>query len=113
MLCRVPREEDRIFLFLDLNSSTVLAEELGHIRYSELSKCCLADLALSVKKYKATVYQYVGDEAVLSWGGHLPAEGVARSKPFEVPDPFIIHGRGSMELRGKSGSHDLYTGYPY
>lgn len=79
----VPREEDRIFLFLDLNSSTMLAEELGHIRYSELLKCCFADLALSVKKYKATVYQYVGDEAVLSWGGHLPAEGVALFFDFE------------------------------
>lgn len=29
-----PKEEDRIFMFLDLKSSTTLAEQLGHLKYS-------------------------------------------------------------------------------
>ena len=31
-----PREEERIFMFLDLQSSTQLAEKLGHIKYSTM-----------------------------------------------------------------------------
>lgn len=31
-----PKEENRIFMFLDLRSSTSMAEILGHIKYSEL-----------------------------------------------------------------------------
>ena len=31
-----PREEERIFMFLDLESSTKHAENLGHIEYSKM-----------------------------------------------------------------------------
>lgn len=39
-----PREEVRIFMFLDLKSSTTIAERLGHIRYSQLIQDCFYDL---------------------------------------------------------------------
>lgn len=61
-----PREEERIFMFLDLKSSTTIAERLGHIKYSRFIQDCFIDLAV-VEKNEAEVYQYVGDEAVLSW----------------------------------------------
>jgi adenylate cyclase len=62
-----PREEVRIFMFLDLKSSTTLAEHLGHIRYSLLIQDCFYDLTEVVSKRKAQIYQYVGDEIVLTW----------------------------------------------
>ena len=62
-----PREEDRIFMFLDLRSSTAIAEKLGHIVYSSFIRDCFLDLNLILDEYDAEVYQYVGDEAVLSW----------------------------------------------
>ncbi|MEO6167435.1 MAG: adenylate/guanylate cyclase domain-containing protein [Chitinophagales bacterium] len=62
-----PLQEDRIFLFLDLRSSTTYAENIGHVLYSELIQDCFYDLALEVEKYRAEIYQYVGDEAVLTW----------------------------------------------
>ena len=62
-----PKEENRIFMFLDLKSSTTIAEVLGHFKYSELIQDCFLDLNQVVNKYSADVYQYVGDEAVLSW----------------------------------------------
>lgn len=62
-----PKEENRIFMFLDLKSSTTIAETLGHFKYSELIQDCFLDLNQVVNKYSADVYQYVGDEAVLSW----------------------------------------------
>jgi adenylate cyclase len=62
-----PREEDRIFMFLDLNSSTELAETLGNKRVSRLIQECFNDLASISLEYRAQTYQYVGDEVVLTW----------------------------------------------
>ncbi|MHA7060229.1 adenylate/guanylate cyclase domain-containing protein [Aquimarina sp. M1] len=64
---RKPREEKRIFMFLDLKSSTAIAEQLGHFTYSKLIQDCFFDLNRVMTKYDADVYQYVGDEAVLHW----------------------------------------------
>jgi adenylate cyclase len=62
-----PQEELRIFMFLDLSSSTTYAEKLGHLKYSQLIQDCFFDLTDVVVSRKAEVYQYVGDEVVLTW----------------------------------------------
>lgn len=62
-----PREERRIFMFLDLQASTTIAEQLGHYKYSQLIQQCFYDLNTVINKFDANIYQYVGDEAVLSW----------------------------------------------
>jgi len=64
---RKPKEEKRIFMFLDLKASTTIAEKLGHYTYSQLIQDCFYDLNTIVRRYDAEIYQYVGDEAVLSW----------------------------------------------
>jgi len=61
-----PKEEERIFMFLDMRSSTTIAEQLGHIKYSQLLQDCFKDIEV-VMPFKAEIYQYVGDEAVLTW----------------------------------------------
>ncbi len=61
-----PREEQRIFMFIDLQSSTAIAERLGHIRYSKLIQDCFNDLGV-VMQHEAEIYQYVGDEVILTW----------------------------------------------
>lgn len=61
-----PREEDRIFMFLDLKGSTEWAERLGHVKYSSLIQDCFNDMGVVVE-HVAEIYQYVGDEAVLTW----------------------------------------------
>lgn len=61
-----PREEERIFMFLDLESSTQHAERLGHVQYSKMIQDCFNDLGV-VAKNDAEIYQYVGDEAILTW----------------------------------------------
>tara|TARA_R110002051_G_scaffold280349_1_gene341954 strand:+ start:9944 stop:10996 length:1053 start_codon:yes stop_codon:yes gene_type:complete len=61
-----PKEEEKIFLFLDLKSSTQTAETIGHFKYSKMLQDCFRDLGV-VDTYAAEIYQYVGDEAVLSW----------------------------------------------
>ncbi len=62
-----PKEEKRIFMFLDLKDSTTIAERLGHFKYSQLIQDCFYDLNEVIPKYDAEIYQYVGDEAVLCW----------------------------------------------
>lgn len=62
-----PQQESRIFMFLDLHSSTTFAEKIGHVLYSEMIQDCFYDLATIVEKYRAEIYQYVGDEALLTW----------------------------------------------
>jgi adenylate cyclase len=62
-----PQQEERIFMFLDLRSSTTYAEQIGHVKYSEMIQDCFYDLATQVEKYQAEIYQYVGDEAILTW----------------------------------------------
>lgn len=62
-----PKEEDRAFMFLDLKSSTHLAETLEHVSYSRLVQDCYAELTTPLLDYNAQVYQYVGDEVVVSW----------------------------------------------
>jgi len=62
-----PRKERRIFMFLDMKDSTGNAERLGHYNYSRLIQSCIHELTDLIIRYKAQVYQYVGDEVVLTW----------------------------------------------
>jgi adenylate cyclase len=64
---QTPKLEDRIFLFMDLKSSTTLAEALGHVSYSQLIKEAFSDINRLIVPYKADIYQYVGDEVVITW----------------------------------------------
>jgi adenylate cyclase len=62
-----PKEEKRIFMSLDLNSSTEIAEKLGNERYHELLKDFFNDITNPIIDNKGEVYQYVGDEVVIAW----------------------------------------------
>jgi adenylate cyclase len=64
---RDPKEEERIFVFMDLKSSTATAEELGHLKYSAFIRDCFSDINEVLYPFRAQVYQYVGDEIVVTW----------------------------------------------
>ena len=64
---RDPKEEERIFMFMDLKSSTATAEELGHLKYSSFIRDCFSDINEVLYPFRAQVYQYVGDEIVVTW----------------------------------------------
>lgn len=70
-----PRDERRVFLFLDLKGSTSITERLGHSRYSQFIRSCFHDLTEFVLLYRAQVYQFVGDEVILTWPADLPDAG--------------------------------------
>ena len=62
-----PHREARIFMFLHLKSSTSLAEELGHEAYLGLVNEFFRDISGPVLDSAGEIYEYVGDQVVLTW----------------------------------------------
>ena len=62
-----PFEEKRIFMFLDMKSSTTIAEQLGHVKYFKLLQSYYADISDAIIDHGGSIYQYVGDEVVIMW----------------------------------------------
>ena len=62
-----PREEQRIFMFLDLKSSTSIAEKIGHVKYYNLLNDFYSVITDPIVNYYGEIYQYVGDEIVITW----------------------------------------------
>ena len=62
-----PKKEERIFMFMDMRSSTTIAEKIGNEKYFNLLNDVFADLTDTIIKYDGEIYQYVGDEIVICW----------------------------------------------
>lgn len=62
-----PKQEIRIFMFLDIKSSTTIAEKIGHEKYFDLLKVYYADMTDAILETSGEIYQYVGDEIVVTW----------------------------------------------
>ena len=62
-----PKREERIFMFLDLRSSTTIAEKMGEEKYFSFLRDVFKYATPAILKYKGEIYQYVGDEIVISW----------------------------------------------
>ncbi len=62
-----PREEERIFMFLDITSSTTIAERIGHTKYFQFISEFFADVTDPIIENMGEIYQYVGDEVIVSW----------------------------------------------
>ena len=62
-----PKKEDRIFMFLDMRDSTTIAEQLGHVRYFRLLGKYYQTMSDAIINSYGEVYQYIGDEVVISW----------------------------------------------
>ena len=71
-----PVEEERIFMFMDMKSSTTVAERLGHQKYYALLDDFYHEITKPVLKNKAEIYQYVGDEVVFTWKTKKGVENV-------------------------------------
>lgn len=63
----MPKQERRIFMFADIKNATGIAEDLGEERYFNFLKDFFRDIAPAIVQTRGEVYQYVGDEVVISW----------------------------------------------
>ncbi len=62
-----PVEEERIFMFLDVKSSTTIAEKIGHKKFYSFLNSFFHEITEPVLMTRAEIYQYVGDEIVFHW----------------------------------------------
>ncbi|HET6994149.1 MAG TPA: adenylate/guanylate cyclase domain-containing protein [Chitinophagaceae bacterium] len=64
---RHPQVEKRIVMFIDLKDSTPIAEKLGHVEYFKFIRQFIELVSMALMRYHGRIYQYVGDEIVVSW----------------------------------------------
>ncbi|WP_281233764.1 adenylate/guanylate cyclase domain-containing protein [Flavobacterium gelatinilyticum] len=62
-----PALENRVFMFMDLKNSTESVERMGSIAFSSFIQDCFKDLCEQAMDYGGEIYQFVGDEAVITW----------------------------------------------
>ena len=62
-----PKEENRIVMFMDLKDSTPIAEKLGHHDYFLFIREFIFHVSMALIEHEGIIYQYVGDEIVVSW----------------------------------------------
>lgn len=74
-----PRAERRFFLFADVVGSTALAERLGPLAAHQFLADVFTALAEPVASHQGEIYQYVGDEIVVTWTAH---EGALNARPL-------------------------------
>lgn len=93
-------EEDRIFMFLDMKSSTSHAEKLGAKNFSLMIQDCFYDMTTAARENHAEIYQYIGDEAVFTW--LASSDNFLRSVNLYFSFREIISGR-STHYRSRYG----------
>jgi adenylate cyclase len=76
---RRPRAERRFFLFVDVIGSTAIAERLGPLQAHRFLAAVFSATAEPVAASHGEIYQYVGDEIVVTW---TEAEGRPEARPL-------------------------------
>lgn len=74
---RQPRAERRFFLFVDVVGSTRLAERLGPHQAHRFLAAMFKAVAEPIVRCRGEIYQYVGDEIVVTW---VEAQGVPEAR---------------------------------
>jgi adenylate cyclase len=54
-------------MFVDIKSSTSIAEKIGHKKFLSLVNDFFNDLSVPVSQTRGDIYKYVGDGAIISW----------------------------------------------
>jgi len=62
-----PQVEERVFLIMDMKSSTAAAERLGEVDFHRLLNRLVTDLSGSIVLRGGQIYRYVGDELIATW----------------------------------------------
>ncbi|MEJ8816067.1 hypothetical protein WKW77_33775 [Variovorax ureilyticus] len=74
--CR-PYAERRFFHFVDVVGSTAIAERLGALEAHRFLAAVFSAVAEPIELCRGEIYQYVGDEIVITW---VEADGVADAR---------------------------------
>jgi adenylate cyclase len=74
-----PRSEERFFLFVDIVGSTALAERIGPAAVHRFLDRVFRLASDPIDDHRGEIYQYVGDEMVVTW---TAAEGREGARPI-------------------------------
>jgi adenylate cyclase len=77
-----PREEERVFLFLDVVDSTGWAERLGGPGFMKLLDRLYHDIAEPIVAHRGDIHKYVGDEVIVTW---RPKDALPRADCVRLP----------------------------
>jgi adenylate cyclase len=72
-----PRLEERVFLFIDMEGSTGLAERIGPLAFHRLLSRFVVDLTDPIVAAHGEIHRYVGDEVIATW---KLADGIAKAR---------------------------------
>jgi adenylate cyclase len=92
---RRPRAERRFFLFVDVVGSTAIAERLGPLQAHNFLAAVFSATAEPVAASRGEIYQYVGDEIVVTW---TEDEGSREARPLKC---FFLMEEALSGLKGK------------
>ena len=62
-----PRREERMLLFIDMRSSTAIAERLGETRFLDYLNRFFFDVSVAIADAGGEIHKYVGDEVIATW----------------------------------------------
>jgi adenylate cyclase len=62
-----PRLESRVFLLIDMEGSTGLAERLGPLAFHRLVNRFVDDLTQPIVAARGEIHRYIGDELIATW----------------------------------------------
>ncbi len=62
-----PKEENLIFMFLDIKNSTALAEKIGNKKFLSFLSEFYIIISDPILRFKGEIYKYIGDEIIITW----------------------------------------------
>jgi adenylate cyclase len=62
-----PLREERVLLFIDMRSSTMIAERLGEARFLDFLNRFIFDVSVAIASAGGEIHKYVGDEVIATW----------------------------------------------
>jgi len=87
-----PKNEHLIIMFIDLKNSTPIAEKMDNLSYFRFIREFIYHISTALLEYGGRIYQYVGDEIVVSWP--------AKQKNYKKSIQALISARKNIEKNG-------------
>lgn len=78
---QAPTEEDLVFMFIDLRSSTSLCEEMGNMKYSNFIKDYYKLLSNCCEENHGEIYQFAGDGVFITW---KTKDCIKKARPLDL-----------------------------
>ncbi len=106
-----PRIVERVFMFMDLNSSTTIAERIGPTQFFALIQDFMTDAGAEILEHGGEINKYVGDEIIIVWSVERGARNAAALRCVQAVHARLASRREYYEKRYglvpefKSGIH--------